>query len=423
MMSLRKGLSLAGAAGVALVGLIGFLRSAAASSNVAPLDVSDVTAVEYATGLSQPVDIVHTGSASDSRLFIVERDGRIKIVLAGGTVLGTPFLDIDSIVDAESYGEQGLLGLAFSPDYATDGRFYVYYVDNSGDLQLSRYSVSPDPNVANTTETKILNIPHPTNQNHNGGDLAFGPDGFLYLAPGDGGSGGDPPNNAQNLNVLLGKVLRLNVTGAATYTIPAGNPYVGVTGRDEIWALGLRNPFRFSFDRQTGDMYIGDVGQSEWEEVDYQPAGVSGLNYGWHCREGNHPYLPAGCSVADRTDPVAEYCNSGQGASCTDGGRSVIGGYVYRGAAFANMNGYYFFADNSSSRFWAMLAGSPWTVTPLAIANVPNPGSFGESPSGQLYVSSLGNGKIYCLRGDSTPISITPENPIYLPLVIAPGGC
>jgi glucose/arabinose dehydrogenase len=423
-MRLRKGLALSAAAGAALVALAALLVSAQASAPAAPkaLGPNDVTAVLIAGGLTQPVDIARTGLVTDTRLFVVERDGVIKIV-QGNTVLPTPFLDIDSIVDAETHGEMGLLGLAFSPNYASDGRFYVYYNRTADLIHVARYTVSSNPNVANPASTVVMTITHNTANNHNGGDLAFGPDGYLYLAPGDGGN---TPELAQDTSVLLGKVLRINVTGVPTYTIPASNPYTTTAPRDEIWALGLRNPFRFSFDRQTGDMYIGDVGQGAWEEIDYQPAGMGGLNYGWRCYEGNHVGNLSGCGpIGSYTFPVAEYCNEGQGPSCTNGGRAVIGGYVYRGQAYPNMAGNYFFADNSSSRFWAMQAGPPWTVTQLNIGNVPNPSGFGEGVAGQIYVVSLGNGSLYCLQGGSAQARVAATGTqTFLPVIFGPaGGC
>lgn len=415
----RVSLLAAAALAVALFGLL--LATVQASPGAGPLaPTAAVTAVQFSTtALLDPVDIANTGVATDTRLFVVERDGRIKIVEANGTVVSTPFLDIDTQVHAEAYVEEGLLGLAFSPNYASDGHFFVYYTDNAGNLQLSRFSVSGDPNVALTAETFILNIPHPGAQNHNGGDLAFGPDGFLYAAPGDGGGGNDPGDDGQILSTLLGKVLRIDVTGVATYTIPASNPYTLTVGLDEIWAQGLRNPFRFSFDRLTGDLYIGDVGQGAWEEVNFQPAdSTGGENYGWRCREGLHAGSnQTNCSGAGAYDsPVLEYCNEAQGLSCTDGGRAVIGGHVYRGSTYPGMYGVYFFADNSSSRFWAMLPNT-WSFTELDINNVPNPAGFGEDVAGELYVASRiggGNDHIYRLTG---AVIYPIQTPSFLPII------
>jgi glucose/arabinose dehydrogenase len=402
------------AMGVSL--LMVLLVSARAASASAALKVSDVVAVEYASGAVAPVDIANTGVQSDTRLFIVERAGRIVIVQEDSDeVSPTAFLSITtSVIDGG--GEQGLLGLAFSPNYDEDKHFFVYYVNNGGDLQLSRFSVSLDPDVALTTETKLLTIPHPIQTNHNGGDLAFGPDGFLYLAPGDGGGGGDTDNSAQTLDNLLGKVLRLNVMGVPTYTSPITNPYATVIGLDEIWAIGLRNPFRFSFDRATGDLYIGDVGQGAWEEINFLAAGSpGGANFGWRCYEGNHTFNTSGCGQASNyVMPVAEYCNASV-SGCVLGGRAVIGGYVYRGSAYPGLQGYYVYADSISSRFWVMQPGT-WQTTVLNIdgGDVPNPGSFGEDVNGELYVAALGNGRIYRIEGNLAPII---ETPWYLPLM------
>jgi glucose/arabinose dehydrogenase len=403
----------------ALLLLAALMLTVQARALAAPLAPEAVTAVQYATGMDEPIDIANTGIPTDTRLFVTERDGRIRVIHSNGmtgTLQSTPFLNIDPLVDSTTNGEMGLLGLAFSPNYASDGYFYVYYNDNNGDIQLSRFSVSADPNIALTTETKILNIPHPNFGNHNGGDLAFGPDGFLYLAPGDGGG---TPANGQNMDTLLGKVLRLHVTGQVTYTIPITNPFFGPTpGRDEIWALGLRNPFRFSFDRQTGDLYVADVGASTREEVNFQPASsTGGENYGWQCYEGT--YLrnqPDGCADdADYVPPVADYCNSAA-ANCTDGGSAVIGGHVYRGAAYPGLAGYYFYADAYTNRFWALRPGT-WNVTPLGINNVSSPAGFGEDVTGELYVASRQggtSGRIYRLTG----VVIPPlQTPMWLPIL------
>ena len=409
----RVGIASVGALalGLGLVLSLALVLRASAAPAAAPLPADAASAVLYAQGLAAPVDITNTGLPGDLRLFVVEQAGRIKIIQPGGVVQSTPFLDIDSLV-TNGGGEQGLLGLAFSPNYAANRHFFVYYVDNIGDLQLSRFSANAaNPNLADPTETKILNIPHPGQTNHNGGDLAFGPDGFLSLAPGDGGGGGDPLNNAQNITgTLLGKMLRLNVTGVPTYTIPITNPYAGATvGRDEIWASGLRNPFRFTFDRLTGDLYIGDVGQNLWEEINHQPANApGGRNYGWRCYEGNaHPFITNGCQpIGDYTMPVAEYCNTR--TPCSTGGTAVAAGYVYRGQRYPNLYRYFFYADTGSSRFWALEPGT-WATTTLSINNVSGPSSFGEDVSGELYVAALFTGRVYCIVGTQ------PETPLGLP--------
>jgi len=381
---------------------------------------------DFASGLSEPVALAFTPIVTDTRLFVVERAGIIRIVQANGTVLPTPFLDISNTVDSESYDEMGMLGLAFEPDYATTGRFFVYYTgprSGSGNIiHLSRFTVSNNPNVANTTETPIISIDHPTNLNHDGGQLQFGPDGDIYLAPGDGGSGGDPPDNAQHLSVLLGKMLRLNVTGVPTYTIPVDNPFTQTVGaRPEIWALGLRNPFRFSFDKLTGELYIGDVGQEKWEEVDYQPLGVGGRNYGWHCWEGLEAYVPNDClGVHGLISPVAVYGHTGPGQT----GDAIIGGYVYRGHKYPSLHGYYFFTDNGSGNMWA-LQTCTWQLTSLG-GLASGPSSFGQDNAGELYLASVGNGTIQKLTGPTlaaAPAGTVSGTPTFLPMVQRNQGC
>ena len=247
----------------------------------------------YAGGFTRPVDIVNAG---DSRLFIVEQRGIIKIIDGNGQVLSTPFLDIDARVGSQG-NEQGLLGLAFHPDYANNGFFYVNYTNNSGDTRIARFKVSADnPNVADPNSEKLLLPVDQPYSNHNAGDLTFGPDGYLYFGLGDGGSGGDPQNNGQTATAYLGKMLRIDVDNGDPYAIPPTNPFKDTDFYlDEIWATGLRNPWRFSFDRLTGDLWIGDVGQDAWEEIDFQPASsTGGENYGWRCYEGNHVYSMSG---------------------------------------------------------------------------------------------------------------------------------
>jgi glucose/arabinose dehydrogenase len=390
---------------------------------LAPTGGLGVSLVNFATGLDEPVAIAFAPIVSDTRMFVVERAGVIRIVQSNGAVLPTPFLDISNTVDSESYGEMGMLGLAFQPDYATTGRFYVYYTGpgspGGNTLHLSRFQVSGNPNVANTTETSLLTIDHPDNFNHDGGQLQFGPDGFLYLGPGDGGSGGDPSNNAQHKDRLLGKLLRLNVTGVPTYTIPASNPFTQTVGaRAEVWAFGLRNPFRFSFDRATGELYIGDVGQDLYEEVDYQPAGAGGRNYGWHCYEGFHDYHPSDCvGVTNIISPVTEYQHNAQG------GDAIIGGFVYRGSQYPTLDGYYFYTDNGSGNMWAMRTCS-WQVTALG-SMVNSPSSFGQDAAGELYIAGL-DGVIHKLVGPTTlasrPAPVL-NMQLFLPLVQRSSAC
>jgi glucose/arabinose dehydrogenase len=295
-----------------------------------------------ASGLERPVGIANAGDGS-GRLFILEQVGRIRIV-RDGELLSSPFLDISGRVGS-SASEQGLLGLAFHPGYAENGLFFVNYTDQQGDTVVARFSVSADPNRADpASEAQILTLPQPAG-NHNGGHLAFGPDGYLYVGTGDGGGAGDQYGNGQNGGTLLGAMLRLDVDGAQPYLIPAGNPFVDNPAvRDEIWALGLRNPWRYSFDRLTGDLYIADVGQNQYEEVNYQPADApGGLNYGWPIMEGMHCF-PADrdCARAGLTQPVVEYQHA-QGCS-------VTGGYVYRGQEFPALTGIYLFGDFCSGR-------------------------------------------------------------------------
>ncbi|HRW10931.1 MAG TPA: PQQ-dependent sugar dehydrogenase [Caldilineaceae bacterium] len=372
---------------------------------------------EFATGLNQPLKITNAG---DSRLFVVEKRGTIRIVTPGGLVLETPFLDIQSRVN-NSGNEQGLLGLVFEP--GNPNIFYVNYTlelsnpndKRNGNTIIARYRVSAaDPNVADpASEEVILEVAQPA-ANHNAGDLAFGPDKMLYIPLGDGGGGGDPEENAQNLSRLLGKLLRLDVIGQATYAIPADNPYANDGNpdtRDEIWASGLRNPWRISFDRQTHDLYIGDVGQNEWEEIDRQPSdSAGGENYGWDCYEGNHEYELTDCN-ASYTDPIFEYShaeNQNAGAGCS----SITGGYVYRGTTFPDLQGHYLLADFCSGKFWSLRrdAQGAWQVNAHGKL-IDSPSSFGEDVNGELFVASF-NGTIYRVR---TPLNL-PEK-LYLPIV------
>jgi glucose/arabinose dehydrogenase len=349
-------------------------------------------------GLSSPVGIVNAADGSN-RLFVVEQGGRIRII-KNGALLSTPFLDISTRISTG--GERGLLGLAFPPGFATGKRFYVYYTNGAGNIVIARYRVSAgNADVADlSTEQVVITIPHPTNANHNGGQLAFSPqDGFLYAGTGDGGSGDDPPNNAQNTNVLLGKILRIDVeTGnPTTYTVPASNPFVGRTGvRPEIWALGVRNPWRFSFDRQTKDLYIADVGQGSFEEIDFQPAAsAGGENYGWRVMEGFHCHIPNPCNQTGLTLPVVEYDHSA-------GDCSVTGGYVYRGAAFPRMQGLYFYGDFCTGRIWSLRrVSSAWQSTLLLDTSF-NLTAFGEDEAGNLYAASYNTGEIYSVV-DATP--------------------
>ena len=377
----------------------------------------------FASNLDRPVNIKHAG---DDRLFVVEQDGLIKIINANGTVESTPFLDIDSKV--RSIGnEQGLLGLAFHPDYSINGYFFVNYIDNLGDTVIARFSRNEtnlsiaDPN----SELIILTYNQPFS-NHNGGELAFGTDGFLYISSGDGGSGNDPQNNSQNLNSMLGKILRIDVNNANTsspYTIPEDNPFIGVSNaNDEIWAYGLRNPWKFSFDRSTNDLWIADVGQNAREEINFavatetEPsADTAGLNYGWRCYEGNLEGVAFDMQACSNLDslifPKFEYAHSG-------GRCSITGGYVYRGSEYPNFEGLYFFADVCSQEIgYLRFENESWNATFQNFSG--SWVAFGEDNAGELYISSI-SGNIFKLTDralsieenviEAIPISPNPSN-------------
>lgn len=334
-------------------------------------------------GLRQPVFLGHAG---DHRLFILEQAGRIRIV-QNKTLLPTPFLDVSGRVALG--GEMGLLGLAFHPDFQNNGRFFINYSrEPDGATVLAEFQVSPQSNQALAHEKILLVIPQPYG-NHNGGMLAFGPDGYLYVATGDGGSGGDPGNRGQSMQTLLGKILRLDVDVPAPYGIPPDNPFARRhTGR-EIFALGFRNPWRFSFDRETGTLWAADVGQDNWEEINVVTAGK---NYGWRIMEGSHCFLPArGCSQAGLTLPVAEYRN--QSSHC-----AVTGGYVYRGQAIPSLTGTYVFGDYCSGQIMGLIDGRPHVL----IASGLRPASFGEDQEGELYVVDHGGG-IYKITSSVPP--------------------
>lgn len=349
----------------------------------------------FAQGISIPTTIAHAG---DDRLFVTEKGGRIRIIMPQGQLVTDPYLDIRDRVRS-SGGEQGLLGLAFHPDYLFNGHFFVNYTRSDGATVVSRFTRNmADPMTADPdSEEIILVIPQPF-ANHNGGDLHFGPDGFLYISSGDGGSGGDPQDNGQERTTLLGKILRINVSNDLPYTIPVDNPFVGDPATlDEIWALGLRNPWRFSFDRMTGDMWIGDVGQGAWEEIDLEPAGsTGGLNYGWRCYEGNVPFNTNGCGdPSEYTFPVHVYPNNRFGSGC-----SVTGGYVYRGTEFPAMYGDYLYTDFCSGKFWALTPDTGNTYVNREIGDFQGNefGAFGQDLDGELYVAALQSGIIYRIQ-------------------------
>jgi len=336
------------------------------------------------------VDIQNAGDGS-GRLFVVEKRGRI-VILQNDQLLPTPFLDISNEVDS-SGTEQGLLGLAFHPQYAQNGLFYVYYIDPGGNSVVARFNVSSnDPNQADpSSEVGLLHVDQPYS-NHNGGNLAFGPDGYLYIGLGDGGSEGDPLRTGQDLQTLLGKLLRIDVNSGDNYSIPADNPFASGGGLPEIWAYGLRNPWRFSFDSLTGDLYIGDVGQDSWEEVDYIPAGTpGGLNFGWSFYEGMHPYQGQPPADVTFTPPVIEYSHSE--------GCSITGGYVYRGSALPEWQGIYFYGDYCSGTIWGLLQAGVgnWQSKHLFDSGL-RISAFGVDEAGEIYVAGLNSGNVLRLE-------------------------
>jgi glucose/arabinose dehydrogenase len=366
---------------------IGFLAIVLAASGAMADDPPHLALRQIASGVPSPVSIAHT---NDSRLFVVEQTGRIAI-WDGTHVLTAPFLDISTLVSC--CGERGLLGLAFHPDYASNGRFFVDYTLPSGDIVVARYNVSAtDPNHADpASRVQLLQIPHQQFANHNGGQLQFGPDGYLYIGVGDGGSGGDPFGNGQNTNVLLAKLLRIDVNGAPTYAIPPTNPFAGRSdARPEIWAYGLRNPWRFSFDRMTGDLWIADVGQDLWEEIDLQPATSSGgVNYGWSCLEASHSFNAAQCRGAAMTLPIFEYGHDA-------GACSVTGGYRYGGTLYPRFRGMFFYADYCTGVISALAQQSngSWSSQKLFETGF-HVSTFGEDSVGEIYVADYDNGVIY----------------------------
>ncbi|RMG75659.1 MAG: hypothetical protein D6722_00645, partial [Bacteroidetes bacterium] len=343
--------------------------------------------------------------------FVVERPGQIWVTTASGVVQSTPFLDIRSQV-RDNATEQGLLGLAFHPDYAQNGYFYVNYITGTNATKRTRISrFSRDPQDSSradiSSELILLEISQPYN-NHNAGDLNFGPDGYLYASLGDGGSGGDPDNYAQNRLSLLGKILRLDVDQGTPYGIPADNPFVNdPSTRDEIWSLGWRNPWRFSFDRGTGDMWIADVGQDQYEEVSFEAAGSpGGLNYGWRCLEGDQTYNSSGCGTVHLyTGPIFSYLHNSVST-----GKSITGGYVYRGEDFPPLQGHYVLGDYKSGNFWTVFpdGSGGWGSTFQGnLLGVDECSTFGEDAEGELYVAAYGSGHIYRVTDANTALDPT----------------
>ncbi|MGZ8514174.1 MAG: PQQ-dependent sugar dehydrogenase [Candidatus Limnocylindrales bacterium] len=347
-----------------------------------------------ASGLSKPLLLTNAGDGS-GRLFVVEQTGKIRII-KGGRLLAAPFLDLSASVSGGN--EQGLLGLAFHPGYRSNGKLYVSYTDRNGTSILREYRVSAsNPDRVNRSSGRTLLSLRQPYANHNGGNIAFGPDGDLYVGFGDGGSAGDPGNRAQNLGTLFGKLLRIDVnrrTGTLPYGIPPTNPFVGRPGLDQIWAYGLRNPWRWSFDRATGDLWIGDVGQDAWEEVDRAMASHGrnagrGLNFGWKVMEASHCYAPSsGCARSGKTLPLTEYGHA-------DGRCSITGGFVYRGSRYPDLVGAYLFADYCSGEIWFVDRGAARGTRPtLALDTNALITSFGQNQAGELYLTD-GNGSVY----------------------------
>jgi glucose/arabinose dehydrogenase len=346
-----------------------------------------------ASGLSDPIGVTNAGDGSD-RLFVVQRGGQVRVIDADGTLRAAPFVDISGRIIAG--GEQGLLGLAFHPNFAANGRLFVDYTRaGDGATVISELTASADRGSANPASERILLTISQPFANHNGGQIAFGPNGYLYIGMGDGGSGGDPQGNGQNRQALLGKILRLDVDGAHAagkeYAIPNNNPYAagGISpgaGLPEIWAYGVRNPWRFSFDRGTGDLYIGDVGQGSWEEVDRQSAGSrGGENYGWNAFEGRHCF--SNCSGVTYVPPIVEY---GHALGC-----SITGGYVYRGSRQPALKGFYLFGDYCSGTIWTVPAAAG-NQTPKAVSSTGLLiSSFGQGEDGEIYLVDLGAGGLY----------------------------
>ena len=397
-----------------LVAVAWYLLPTTVASAQSTADLPQLTLSPVASGLVQPLHITNAGDGS-VRLFVVEQPGRIRII-RNDVLSATPFLDISGLVSC--CGERGLLSVAFPPGYAQKNYFYVDYTNLSGDTVVSRFHVSTDPDRADPNSEEVLltiSQPYPT---HNGGQLAFGPDGFLYIGMGDGGSSCDPNNYAQNLNdlpgnrKLLGKLLRIDVeSGVKPYAVPSGNPLLNGS-RSEIWAYGLRNPWRFSFDRITGDLYIGDVGQNQFEEIDYQPAASpGGENYGWNIMEGFHcsnakscPAIP--CNQAGLTLPVFEY-NHKQG-DC-----AVTGGKVYRGPNYPRMYSMYFYSDYCSGRIWGLTrAGSLWQNN-LLFSSGFNVTTFGEDEGGTLYLSDYAGGRVLRIADTLAVMPIPQDRQVF----------
>lgn len=386
--------------------LVSILLTGAFVERTTPGSYPLINLAHIAGGFESPVHITHAGDNS-GRLFVVEQRGRIQELDNG------IFLDISDRVRSPFSGggnEEGLLSLAFPPGYGFGkDHFYVYYTRTDGNNQVSRFSLSGDPDVADpNSEEPIITLDHPTYSNHNGGQLFFGDDGFLYIGTGDGGGGGDPDKNGQDTNSLLGKLLRIDVeAGVDPYQIPPSNPFVGEPDhRGEIWSLGLRNPWRFSFDRLTGDLYLGDVGQGSWEEVDFQPAGsLGGTNYGWNIKEGLECYNAANCDDQGMTDPVFVY------PTHVDGTCSITGGYVYRGQDYPGLYGSYIYGDYCNGNIWGLNNQAGEWANQLLLDTSLSISTFGEDENGELYLADISTGDIYQV------VQVMPMESIYIPFI------
>jgi glucose/arabinose dehydrogenase len=381
MMAIRRGI-----AGLPAVILLAGCSPSESSHLTPPPPLSGTLSVEpVVSGLDLPLDL--TVPTGDQRLFIVEKTGRIRIV-KDGALLSAPFLDLSDSVSNGS--EQGLLSMAFHPRYAANGFFYVDYTDRSGNTRVVRYTVSAsNPDVADPSSAHLILAVTQPFPNHNGGLLVFGLDHMLYIGLGDGGSAGDPQGNGQNLGTLLGKILRIDVDGGDPYAIPSDNPFAGRAGaRGEIWAYGLRNPWRFSIDSALGRLYIADVGQDMWEEVDVASATQGGQNYGWNIMEGMHCYNASSCTEQGLARPVLEYSHAE--------GCSITGGFVYRGARVPGVVGRYFYSDFCSGFLRSfMYDGSTVSEeTTWDVGDLGHVQSFGEDANGELYILSA-NGTVY----------------------------
>lgn len=373
--------------------------------------VAQLALEPFSSGFTRPVSMANAG---DSRIFVVEQSGIIRIMDSSGSVNAEPFLDMQSKV--RSGGEMGLLGLAFHPDYSETGYFFVNYTTDGPRTNISRYSVSlTDPDRADPESEVVLLTFNQPYENHNGGDIRFGPDGMLYIATGDGGSGGDPQNNSQNLASMLGKILRIDVNNGDPYSVPGDNPFINEADvQKEIWAFGLRNPWRISFDRETGDLWIADVGQNSYEEINFQSAlSPGGENYGWRCYEALHEYNFSECTVAgDYVFPVFEIDQNLTGAC------SVTGGFVYRGSKFPSMTGAYLLTDYCSGQFWSILdSAGIWVAKDQGSFPGHYFSCFGEDQEGEIYVAALSDGEIFRLIDTGTtsrgPAVETPAFRLY----------